>query len=92
MRMYNIIEKKRDGYELTYEEINSFIEGVCKGTIPDYQISALLMAAFIRGMNARETADLTRIMADSGEKMDLSSIRGIKVDKHSTGGVGDKTT
>ncbi|HOJ12318.1 MAG TPA: thymidine phosphorylase [Clostridiales bacterium] len=92
MRMYNIIEKKRDGCELSYEEISFFIDGVIKENIPDYQTAALLMAIFIRGINPRETADLTRLMVDSGDKIDLSSIKGIKVDKHSTGGVGDKTT
>lgn len=92
MRMYDIIEKKRDGHELSYDEINYFISGFCKGYIPDYHAAALLMAVFIRGMSIRETVDLTMIMADSGEKMDLSPIKGIKVDKHSTGGIGDKTT
>ena len=92
MRMYDIIEKKRDGHELSYDEINYFISGFCKGYIPDYHAAALLMAVFIRGMSIRETVDLTMIMAESGEKMDLSPIKGIKVDKHSTGGIGDKTT
>ncbi|HEY9062442.1 MAG TPA: pyrimidine-nucleoside phosphorylase [Pseudobacteroides sp.] len=92
MRMYDIIEKKRDGNVLSFDELKYFIDGYCSGEIPDYQASALLMAAFIKGLNRVETADLTIIMADSGDKIDLSSIPGIKVDKHSTGGVGDKTT
>lgn len=92
MRMYDVIENKRDGKELSYEEMEYFINGYCKGEIPDYQASALLMAIYLRGMNQRETADLTMIMANSGDRIDLSSIQGIKVDKHSTGGVGDKTT
>ncbi|MCX7749755.1 MAG: pyrimidine-nucleoside phosphorylase [Clostridia bacterium] len=92
MRMYDIIEKKRDGLEISYEEIQFFIKGYCEGTIPDYQVSALLMAVFIRGMNEKETAFLTEIMANSGDQIDLTPIEGIKVDKHSTGGVGDKTT
>jgi len=92
MRMYDIIEAKRDGRELSHEEIEFFISGYVNGTIPDYQAAALLMAIFFRGMSKRETADLTGIMANSGDKIDLSEIKGIKVDKHSTGGVGDKTT
>lgn len=92
MRMYYIIEKKRDGNELSYDEISFFINNYDNGNIPDYQAAALLMAIFLKGMNSRETADLTEIMANSGDKIDLSPIRGIKVDKHSTGGVGDKTT
>ena len=92
MRIYDIIENKRDGKELSYEEISYFILKFCSGKIFDYQAAALLMAIFIRGLNSRETADLTAIMAASGDMIDLSDIPGIKVDKHSTGGVGDKTT
>ncbi len=92
MRIYDIIEKKRDGYELSLEEISFFIKGFLNGEVHDYQASALLMAIFIKGFNSRETSDLTSIMADSGDKIDLSEIPGVKVDKHSTGGVGDKTT
>lgn len=92
MRMYDVILKKRRGEELTTEEINFFVEGFTKGEIPDYQASAMLMAIFFNKMNKRETADLTNAMVESGDKINLSSIKGIKVDKHSTGGVGDKTS
>ena len=92
MRMVDIIEKKRDGQELTTAEINFFIEGYTKGEIPDYQASALAMAIYFQDMNDRECADLTRAMVESGDTIDLSAIDGVKVDKHSTGGVGDTIT
>ena len=92
MRMYDIILKKRANLPLTDEEIRFVIDGYVKGEIPDYQVSALLMTIVFNGMNARELGTLTLAMAQSGNMVDLSNIDGITVDKHSTGGVGDKTT
>jgi pyrimidine-nucleoside phosphorylase len=92
MHMYEIISKKRDKKKLTQEEIEYFVSGYTKGQIPDYQASALLMAIFLNGMDAEETFHLTISMMRSGKILDLSSVRGMKVDKHSTGGVGDKVS
>ena len=92
MRMFDIIAKKRDGMVLEREELEFAITGFVNGEIPDYQMSALLMAIYLNGMNEQEIAQLTDIMAHSGDMVDLSAISGIKADKHSTGGVGDKTT
>lgn len=92
MRMVDLIERKRDGFALSEAEIEFVISGYVKGTIPDYQVSAWLMAIFFQGMTDEEAAFLTKSMLYSGEVIDLSKISGIKVDKHSTGGVGDKTT
>ena len=92
MRVYDIIRKKRDNKELSKEEIDFFIDEYSKGNIADYQASAFLMAVFLNKMNTKETTYLTNAMMNSGEVIDLSKIDGIKVDKHSTGGVGDKTT
>ena len=92
MRMYDLIDKKNLGMELTTDEIRFMIDGFTDGTIPDYQMSAMTMAICFQGMSKRETVDLTLAMRDSGDVLDLSSIPGVKVDKHSTGGVGDKTS
>ncbi len=92
MRMYDIINRKKRGEHLSREEIQFMVEGYTKGDIPDYQVSALMMAICFQGMDEEETLHLTLTMKDSGEVLDLSEIEGIKVDKHSTGGVGDKTS
>ena len=92
MNMYDIILKKRNGHALTKEEIGYFVKGFTHGTIPDYQASALMMAIYFQKMNKEETIYLTEAIMNSGDVLDLSEIEGIKVDKHSTGGVGDTTT
>lgn len=92
MRMIDIIHKKRDGFHLNPSEIQFFIKGYTDGTIPDYQATALLMAVYFNGMLEDELSHLVKAMVDSGETIDLSEIKGVKVDKHSTGGVGDKTS
>lgn len=92
MRAYDIIYKKREGQKLSKAELEFLIKGYVNGEIPDYQLSAWAMAVFFQGMDAEETADLTMLMAESGDMIDLSPIQGVKVDKHSTGGVGDTTT
>ena len=90
--MYGIIRKKRDGYELSQEEITRFVNEYIAGKIPDYQASALLMAICINGMTSRETSFLTMAMAQSGDQVDLKGLRKLSAEKHSTGGVGDKTS
>jgi len=92
MRTVDLIHRKRDGEELFPEEISYLIDSYTRGEIPDYQMSAFLMAVFFAGMTDREVTTLTECMIRSGETVDLSSINGVKVDKHSTGGVGDKTS
>ncbi len=92
MHAIDVIAKKRDGSELTTEEIEFFVQGCTQGSIPDYQIAAWLMAVYLRGMSDRETLDLTLAMARSGDMLDLKDVAPFTVDKHSTGGVGDKVT
>src|SRR5947209_285351 len=88
----HILRKKRDGHRLDRSEIEAFVRGVITGDWSDYQAAALLMAIFIRGMDDEETADLTQAMVSSGQRLDFSDLPGPKIDKHSTGGVGDKTS
>ncbi len=92
MRAVDLIQKKRDGQELTSNEIKWLVEGYVAGTVPDYQMSAFAMAVYFKGMTTREISDLTMNMVKTGQEFDLSAIEGVKVDKHSTGGVGDKVT
>ena len=92
MRTVDVIQKKRDGLELTSDEIKRLIEGYVAGTVPDYQMAAFAMAVYFKGMSTREISDLTMTMVGTGQQIDLSAISGVKVDKHSTGGVGDKVT
>ena len=92
MRMYDLIEKKKTGKVLSSEEIRWMVLSYTKGEIPDYQMSAMKMAICFQGLNEKETLDLTLAMRDSGDRMDLSGIQGIKADKHSTGGVGVKSS
>ena len=92
MRAVDVIQKKRDGFELSKEEIQWLIDGYVAGSVPDYQMSAFAMAVYFKGMTTREISDLTMTMVGTGQQIDLSEISGIKVDKHSTGGVGDKVT
>ena len=92
MRMYDLIERKKHGGKLSRLEIHEMVQGFVQGEIPDYQMAAMLMAVYFKGMDQEETLGLTLEMASSGDMVDLSGIEGIKVDKHSTGGVGDKTT
>ena len=92
MRMVDLIIKKREGHALTREEIAFWINGYVKGEIPDYQVSAMNMAILFKGMTEEEVINLTDLMEHSGETLDLSNLKGVKVDKHSTGGVGDKTS
>ena len=92
MRTVDLITRKRDGEELSPEELSFLVDGYTRGEIPDYQMSAFLMATFYSGMTDKEVSALTELMLQSGETLDLSEIPGLKVDKHSTGGVGDKTS
>ena len=92
MRMFDIIRKKRDGLALSEQEIQWFVNNYVKGEIPDYQASALCMAIYFRGMSIEETTALTFAIRDSGDKLKFNNINGLRVDKHSTGGVGDKTS
>src|SRR5688572_7150544 len=92
MRTVDLIQRKRDGEELNAEELTFLVEGYTRGEIPDYQLSAFLMAVFFAGMTDREVSSLTECMLRSGQTLDLSALPGVKVDKHSTGGVGDKTS